>query len=217
MGRHGEGRWVRKSSVGWQSPRAEAAVQRRRETDQPETKIKKQPQRKENRRWKPSSHLPQRPYPASPIQQPLVVRVGGDSQARATRTALWEEEAAPGWGLGLKCQVAGQVAMATETKTGTEERLGTGAPRRAPAAAGPWGSPGSLYWTGVEHQQELMGSQPFRRACRFSSIQVLGSACSGCQDLPCCSPALFSRWSPSAVPASRGQRAGVGGPQPTWL
>lgn len=117
------------------------------------------------------------------------MRVGGDSQARATRTAPWEEEAAPGWGLGLKCQVAGQVAMATKTKTGTEERLGTGAPRRAPAAAGPWGSPGSLYWTGVEHQQELMGSQPFRRACRFSSIQVLGSACSVCQDLPCCLPA----------------------------
>lgn len=39
------------------------------------------------------------PAPAAPRP---AVRVGGGSQARATRTALWEEEAIPDWGLGLE-------------------------------------------------------------------------------------------------------------------
>lgn len=102
----------------------------------PETETKKQPPRKA--RGQEAGH-PAATFPGGPTQKLSAPSSegGGDSQAKATRTAPWEEEAAPGWGLGWKCQVASQVAMATETKRGAEKRPGAGSPRGAPAAGGP--------------------------------------------------------------------------------
>lgn len=79
-------------------PQGAGGCARERE-GKPETEIKKQPQ-EENRTAEAAAF-----FPGGPTQQPPAVRVGGDSQARATRTAPWEEEeeeTAPGWGLGLE-------------------------------------------------------------------------------------------------------------------
>lgn len=127
---------VRKSS--WQRPRAQGLCKGGGGGGgpKPETETKKQPPRKA--RGQEAGH-PAATFPGGPTQKLSAPSSegGGDSQAKAIRTALWEEEAAPGWGLGWKCQVASQVAMATETKRGAEKRPGAGSPRGAPAAGGP--------------------------------------------------------------------------------
>lgn len=91
MGRHREGRQVGKTSVDWQSPRAQEAAQGNgRETDKPETETKKQPQR-EGRDQK--GERPAAAFPGGPTRQPPAVGMGRGSQARATRTAPCKEEA----------------------------------------------------------------------------------------------------------------------------
>lgn len=87
-GRHREGKQVRKTSVSWQCPRAQEAVQGKRNNLSG---------KEETRRVEALQ-----PPREGPHRQPPAVRMGGGSQARVTRTAPWEEEAFPDWGLGLE-------------------------------------------------------------------------------------------------------------------
>lgn len=69
------------------------------ERAKPETEVKKQPWRKGRGQGSGNAAAV---FPGGPTQMPPAVKVGADCQARATRTALWEEGAAPGGELGLE-------------------------------------------------------------------------------------------------------------------
>lgn len=151
MGRYREGRQVRKTSVGWQSPRAqEAAQQKARETDKPETETKKQPQRegRHQKGGRPAAGcLPWRPCPGSPPPRSEGGRrlpgqsyqdssVGGGSHSRL------------GAGAGSAKRPA-RLPWPQRQREGLR-RGWDRSPRGAPAAGGPWGSLGSPCWTGAQ-------------------------------------------------------------------
>lgn len=138
-----------------------------RETDKPETEMQKQPQKEETRR-------------VETLLPPSLEALPGGPQQRG-----WEEAPRPelpgqlrgrrkpfqtgGW--VWKCQVASRVAMATQTKRGAEKRLGQ-RPRRGPSC---WWSLGKPRLSLLDRSSGMvMDCQPFRGACRFSSIQGLG-------------------------------------------
>lgn len=200
-GGYREGKQVRKTSVGWQNPRAPEAEQGKGTgTDKSETETEKQP-RREGGDQKGEALRP-------PSLEALRPELPGQLRGRRKpfQTGGW------GW----KCQAAGQVAMATETKRRAEKRLG-----QRPQAEGPQllVVPGEAL--ACPPGQELRGCW---RTCNLSGGPA-GSVLSRCQDGLCRSPAWTST-APSvqwvellSCPSSWGDKeegAGVGGTgQPT--
>lgn len=121
--------------------------------------MQKQPQKEETRRVETLLPPSLEALPSGPQQPELPGQLRGRRKPFQTGGWVW------------KCQVASQVAMATQTKREAEKRLGQ-RPRRGPSC---WWSLGKPWLSLLDRSSGmLMDCQPFRGACRFSSIQGLG-------------------------------------------